>query len=177
MRLLLLSLIPSSSMDALKSMLSPLAVDSANAVHLLLSSISAFINAHIFAMGTFTAAYKSYASSGDPLPLTIAPLDASAVTPKSSSGYASVTNDRSTPLSNLNSNNCVIIMQNNYIAEGGTINILSSRSNGSSEFFACLTYPDSRRLTLQISYNQVKSCDDDYRAYSLTASVSERGRA
>jgi hypothetical protein len=151
MRLLLLSPIPSSSMAALKDMLSPLAVGSVNAVHLLLSSIPAFINTHIFSMGTFTAAY---ASSGDPLPLAIAPLrDASAVTPKSLSGHASVTNDRSTPLPNLeqptlNSNNCVIIMQNNYIAEGGTINILSSRSNGSSEFFACLTYPDSRRLTL-----------------------------
>ncbi|KAG2042747.1 hypothetical protein BDR03DRAFT_944154 [Suillus americanus] len=89
-------------------------------------------------MDTSTGPCKSCASDRDPLPLTIAPLrDASVATPKSSSGHASVTNDHSAPLQNLeqptlNPNNCVIIIQNNYIAEGGTINILSSRSNGST---------------------------------------------
>jgi hypothetical protein len=29
-------------------------------------------------------------------------------------------------------NNCIVIIQNNYIAEGGTINIFSSHSNGST---------------------------------------------
>ncbi|KAG1850884.1 hypothetical protein F4604DRAFT_1686987 [Suillus subluteus] len=88
-------------------------------------------------MDTSTGPCKSCASDGDPLPLTIAPhRDASVATPKSWSGHASVTNDHSAPLPNLeqptlNPNNCVIIIQNNYIAEGGTINILSSRSNGS----------------------------------------------
>ncbi|KAG2345793.1 hypothetical protein BDR05DRAFT_960072 [Suillus weaverae] len=89
-------------------------------------------------MDTSTGACKSCISNGDRLPLTIASLqDASVATPKLSSGHASVTDDHSTPLPNLeqptlNPNNCVIIIQNNYIAEGGTINIFSSHCNGST---------------------------------------------
>ncbi|KAG1718964.1 hypothetical protein EDB19DRAFT_772216 [Suillus lakei] len=88
-------------------------------------------------MDTSTGADKSCASNEYCLPLTIAPPRDGSATPRPPSGHASVTDDHGTPLPNLeqpilNTNNCVIIIQNNYIAEGGTINILSSRCNGST---------------------------------------------
>ncbi|KAG1737200.1 hypothetical protein EDB19DRAFT_2025761 [Suillus lakei] len=88
-------------------------------------------------MDTSTGADKSCASNEYYLPLTIAPPRDGSATPRPSSGHASVTDDHGTPLPNLeqpilSTNNCVIIIQNNYIAEGGTINILSSRCNGST---------------------------------------------
>ncbi|KAG1735871.1 uncharacterized protein EDB91DRAFT_542170 [Suillus paluster] len=80
-------------------------------------------------MDASTGACSSCASNESCFPLAVAPLlDANAM-PRPLPGHASVTNG--TPLPNLeqstmNPNNSVIIMQNNHIAEGGTINIFSS---------------------------------------------------
>jgi hypothetical protein len=43
----------------------------------------------------------------------------------------------------LNPNNYLIIIQNNCIAEGGTINIFSGHCTGSGEFFIFITHKDS----------------------------------
>ncbi|KAG1811611.1 hypothetical protein DFJ58DRAFT_850754, partial [Suillus subalutaceus] len=82
-------------------------------------------------MDTSTGACKSCTSNEYGLPLTINPLRDASATP--SPGHASAIDDHGAPLerSTLNPNNCVIIIQNNYIAEGGTINIFSSGCNGS----------------------------------------------
>ncbi|KAG1737203.1 hypothetical protein EDB19DRAFT_997112 [Suillus lakei] len=70
------------------------------------------------------------------LPLAIVPLQDASATPRPSSSHGSMTDD--TPLPSVKQpssnppNNCVIIIQSNYIAEGGTINIFSSHCNGST---------------------------------------------
>ncbi|KAG2363139.1 hypothetical protein BDR07DRAFT_1405029 [Suillus spraguei] len=89
-------------------------------------------------MDASTGACKFCASNGDRLPLTITSLQGAIVaSPKPSSGHASMIDDHNDLLPKpeqptLNPNNCVIIIQNNHIAEGGTINIFSSRCNGAT---------------------------------------------
>ncbi|KAG1836434.1 hypothetical protein F4604DRAFT_1692854 [Suillus subluteus] len=69
------------------------------------------------------------------LPLAIVPLE-DATAPRSSSRHDSMTDG--TPLPSIEQscpnppNNCVVLIQNNYVAEGGTINIFSSHCNGST---------------------------------------------
>ncbi|KAG1823085.1 hypothetical protein EV424DRAFT_1346429 [Suillus variegatus] len=69
------------------------------------------------------------------MPLAIVPLQDAIATPASPS-HGSMTNG--TPLPSIKQpspnpqSNCIIIIQNNYIAEGGTINIYSSHCNGST---------------------------------------------
>ncbi|OJA16954.1 hypothetical protein AZE42_09457 [Rhizopogon vesiculosus] len=69
--------------------------------------------------------------------------DASA-TPASSSDH---TSSDSTIPSNVQptttSSNCIIIIENNCIAEGGTINIFSSNCTSSSELFTCPDPPEN----------------------------------
>ncbi|KAG2144355.1 hypothetical protein DEU56DRAFT_754399 [Suillus clintonianus] len=107
-------------------------------------------------MDPSTGAFQSCASDECCLPLTIAPLrDASAI----SSGHASVTDDHNTPLPNLehptlNPNNCIIIIQNNCIAEGGTINIFSSRCNGSTTTEPTPLQPPSARQAEPAKHGQ-----------------------
>ncbi|KAG2075544.1 hypothetical protein BDR04DRAFT_1091048 [Suillus decipiens] len=76
------------------------------------------------------------------LPLAIVPQQDPSATPRSLSNHDSMT-DGTRPPSVKQSPpippNCIVMIQNNYIAEGGTINIFSSHCNGSSEFFIHLT--------------------------------------
>ncbi|KAG2345796.1 hypothetical protein BDR05DRAFT_88771 [Suillus weaverae] len=44
------------------------------------------------------------------------------------------------PSQALNANNRITVIQNNFIAQGGTINIFSSNYSGSSSFFTYPTY-------------------------------------
>ncbi|KAG3229922.1 hypothetical protein P692DRAFT_201782721 [Suillus brevipes Sb2] len=86
-------------------------------------------------MDVCAEAYSPCASSESYLPLAIVPLQDASATPRSSSSHDSMTDGTPLPSVEQSSpntpNNCVVIIQNNYIAEGGTINIFSSNSNGS----------------------------------------------
>ncbi|KAG2042750.1 hypothetical protein BDR03DRAFT_944162 [Suillus americanus] len=70
------------------------------------------------------------------LPLAIVPLEDASAKQRSSSSHDSMIDGTPLPSveqSSPNSpNNCIVIIQNNYIAEGGTINIFSSHCNGST---------------------------------------------
>ncbi|KAG2144356.1 hypothetical protein DEU56DRAFT_754400 [Suillus clintonianus] len=82
-------------------------------------------------MDASTTAYPPCDSDESHLPLVTAPPGDTSATTRPSSTHAD-----GTPLPSLtqptpNPSNCVIIIQNNYIAEGGTINIFSSHCNGS----------------------------------------------
>ncbi|KAG1850885.1 hypothetical protein F4604DRAFT_1907240 [Suillus subluteus] len=87
-------------------------------------------------MDTSTRTYSPCASTEFHLPLTIVPLQDASATLRSSSSHDSMTDG--TPLPNVEQsspnppNNCIVIIHNNYIAEGGTINIFSSHCNGST---------------------------------------------
>jgi hypothetical protein len=92
----------------------------------------------------YTTAYQPCASNESCLPLIATPLR--------DAGAASTTHADGIPLLSLaqpppNSNGCVVIIQNNHIAEGGTINIFSSHCDGPRKFFLCLT--DKTRLTIE----------------------------
>ncbi|KIK38335.1 hypothetical protein CY34DRAFT_809467, partial [Suillus luteus UH-Slu-Lm8-n1] len=82
-----------------------------------------------------TTPHPPWASNESRLPLITTPLrDASA---------APTTHADGIPLLSLtqppqNPSGCVVIIQNNYIGEGGTINIFSSHCDGPSKFFLCL---------------------------------------
>ncbi|KAG2363141.1 hypothetical protein BDR07DRAFT_1375982 [Suillus spraguei] len=84
-------------------------------------------------MDTSTKAYSPCALY---LPLAIVPLQDASATPRSLSSHDSMTDG--TPLLSAKQsppvlpNNCIVMIQNNYIAEGGTINIFSSHCNGST---------------------------------------------
>ncbi|KAG1812902.1 uncharacterized protein BJ212DRAFT_1301371 [Suillus subaureus] len=75
-------------------------------------------------MDTSTRGCKSCASSEHDLPFAIGPLRDASATPRPLPGHVSVTDDHGASLPNLeqptlNPSNCVIIVQNNFIAEGG----------------------------------------------------------
>ncbi|KAG1771547.1 hypothetical protein EDD22DRAFT_842778 [Suillus occidentalis] len=75
----------------------------------------------------YTTSYQPCASNESCLPLIATPLR--------DAGAASTTHADGIPLPSLaqpppNSSGCVIIIQNNHIAEGGTINIFSSHCDG-----------------------------------------------
>lgn len=86
-------------------------------------------------MDLCAGAYSPCASSKSHLPLAIVPLQDASATARSSSSHDSMTDGTQLPSveqsSSISPNNCVVIIQNNYIAEGGTINIFSSNCNGS----------------------------------------------
>ncbi|KAG1735872.1 uncharacterized protein EDB91DRAFT_1143304 [Suillus paluster] len=84
-------------------------------------------------MDTSTGACPTCASDESRSSLVLGPH--ASATPRPSPCYTTVTDG--TPLPNLeqptmNPNNSVILIQNNYIAEGGTINIFSSHCTGST---------------------------------------------
>ncbi|KAG2345788.1 hypothetical protein BDR05DRAFT_960054 [Suillus weaverae] len=87
-------------------------------------------------MDTSTGADSPCALTEYHLPLAVVPPQDGSPTPRSSSSHNFMTDG--TPLPSVKQpspnppNNCVIIIQNNFIAEGGTINILSSHCNGST---------------------------------------------
>ncbi|KAG1718217.1 hypothetical protein EDB19DRAFT_1800528 [Suillus lakei] len=84
-------------------------------------------------MDTSTGAHPHYASTESHLPITVITLVDASATPRPLSGHASMTDGTPLPrLRQLNSNNSVIIIQNNRIAEGVTININSTYCNGST---------------------------------------------
>jgi hypothetical protein len=93
-------------------------------------------------MDTSTKTHSPCASTKLYLPLAIVPLQDASTAPRSPSCHeltdgTLLPNVKQSPPNP--QNNCIVIIQNNYIAEGGTINIFSSHCNGSSEFFVCLT--------------------------------------
>ena len=78
-----------------------------------------------------TSTEASPSAVNDPYSLLdIVPLQDASATPALSSNHASIVNTTTTT-----PENCVITIQNNYIAEGGTINIFSSHCTSSSELF------------------------------------------
>ncbi|KAJ8594871.1 hypothetical protein M405DRAFT_434129 [Rhizopogon salebrosus TDB-379] len=84
-------------------------------------------------MDTSTKASPLRAVNEPRLPLDIVPPKDASTKPASSSGRASIADgtvllNEPTPTPN----NCIIIIQNNYIAEGGTINIFSSHCTSST---------------------------------------------
>ncbi|KAG2137588.1 uncharacterized protein EDB93DRAFT_759180 [Suillus bovinus] len=87
-------------------------------------------------MTTSTEAYSPRASTELYLPLAIVPLQDANATPISLPGHNSITNGTPLPSVEQSSqnppNNCIMMIQSNYIAEGGTINIFSSHCNGST---------------------------------------------
>ncbi|KAG1812896.1 uncharacterized protein BJ212DRAFT_1368839 [Suillus subaureus] len=97
----------------------------------------------ISTMGTSTGAYQPRPSTECRLSLVTIPIQDATATLRSSSSNGSMI--ARTPLPSVEQsspnppNNCTVIIQNNYIAEGGTINIFSSHCDGSSEFFVCLS--------------------------------------
>jgi hypothetical protein len=103
----------------------------------------------ISTMDISTGAYSPCPSTECRLPLVIIPLQDASATPRSSSSHGIMTDGTPLPSVKQSSpnppNNCIVIIQNNYIAEGGTINIFSSHSNGSSEFFM---YPTDQKTYL-----------------------------
>ncbi|KAG2046486.1 hypothetical protein BDR06DRAFT_977467 [Suillus hirtellus] len=86
-------------------------------------------------MDSSTKTYSPCASTELYLPLAIVPLQ-DAIAMLASPNHGSMTNG--TPLPSIKqpslnpSSNCIIITQNNYIMEGGTINIYSSHCNSST---------------------------------------------
>ncbi|KAG2106677.1 hypothetical protein BD769DRAFT_1393146 [Suillus cothurnatus] len=87
-------------------------------------------------MNTSTEARSPGVSTEFYLPFTIVPLQDTSATPRPSCSHEL---PNGTPLPSVKQtspnppNNCInIIIQNNYIAEGGTINIFSSHCNGST---------------------------------------------
>ncbi|KAG1850880.1 hypothetical protein F4604DRAFT_73135 [Suillus subluteus] len=87
-------------------------------------------------MDTSTGAYSPCPSTECRLPLLIIPLQDTSAMPRLSSSHGITTDGTPLPSVGQSSqnppNNCIVIMQNNYIAEGGTINIFSSHCNGST---------------------------------------------
>ncbi|KAG2070565.1 hypothetical protein BDR04DRAFT_1099829 [Suillus decipiens] len=84
-------------------------------------------------MDISTEAHPCCISKESHLPVAIATLQDASATSRPSSDH--VCNAEVTPslgFKQLNSNNYVIIIQNNRVAEGGTINIYSSHCNGST---------------------------------------------
>ncbi|KAG2075546.1 hypothetical protein BDR04DRAFT_1091053, partial [Suillus decipiens] len=69
--------------------------------------------------------------------LVIVPLQDVSATLRPSSSHDSVTADTPLPSVEQSStnppNHCIVTIQNNYIAEGGTINIFSGHCNGSKK--------------------------------------------
>ncbi|KAG2103103.1 uncharacterized protein F5147DRAFT_706574 [Suillus discolor] len=86
-------------------------------------------------MDSSTKTYSPRASTELYLPLAIVPLQDAIAMPASPS-HGSMTDGIPLPSVKQPSpnppSNCIIIIQNNYIAEGGTINIYSSHYNGST---------------------------------------------
>ncbi|OAX34061.1 hypothetical protein K503DRAFT_774937 [Rhizopogon vinicolor AM-OR11-026] len=83
-------------------------------------------------MHTSTETSSPRAVNEPHLPLDIMqPQDAS-VTPTSSSDRTSIADGTLPPNVQRTPSNCIIIIQNNCIAEGGTINIFSSNCTGST---------------------------------------------
>ncbi|KAG1850907.1 hypothetical protein F4604DRAFT_1934266 [Suillus subluteus] len=86
-------------------------------------------------MDASTGEHSPCASTKFYLPLAIVPLQDASATPRPPSRHELTDG---TPLPSVKQsspnppNNCIVIIQNNYIAEGGTINIFSSHCNGST---------------------------------------------
>ncbi|KAG2130864.1 hypothetical protein DEU56DRAFT_914630 [Suillus clintonianus] len=84
-------------------------------------------------MDTSTETHPHCASNEPHLPVVVSTLQDASDAPSLSSSHVFMTDDTPLPnLKQLDSNSCVIIIQNNRIAEGGTININSSYCNGST---------------------------------------------
>lgn len=86
-------------------------------------------------MDTSTKTHSPCASTKLYLPLAIVPLQDASTAPRSPSCHeltdgTLLPNVKQSPPNP--QNNCIVIIQNNYIAEGGTINIFSSHCNGST---------------------------------------------
>jgi hypothetical protein len=91
-------------------------------------------------MDTSTKASPLSAINEPRLPLDIVPLEDVSIKPALSSDHASMTDGTLPPNAQPTPTPSIIIIQNNYIAEGGTINIFSSHCTSSSELFTCLTH-------------------------------------